>query len=211
MNDLKRDNKYLKQQNQEMAKQINELKTLSFVWNLEQRMPNKTMSSWRHSLDVIIWNFSVSRTEQMKLGSNRRIKCGNIWERSLAWTLEKLKLNEHTDYQTKAPQVRLLWNSYFTKTGILFYGHTDRKVRMTTTRIRVADKRTMNYGKDQCVWVRTFQKGLKRCGPGCSFFFKSCREAGTTAYLRYGTFVVEGQPFIYDEERGRPVPKKVYG
>ena len=38
-------------------------------------------------------------------------------------------------------------------------------------------------------------------------FLKACREAETTAYLRYDTLVVEEQPYIYDEERRRPVPK----
>ena len=39
-------------------------------------------------------------------------------------------------------------------------------------------------------------------------FLKKCHENEQNAYLRFDTLVVEGQSYVYDEVRGRPVPAK---
>ena len=37
---------------------------------------------------------------------------------------------------------------------------------------------------------------------------QKCHENKQEAYLRFDTLLVDGQPYVYDETRGRPVPVK---
>ena len=207
VNDLKRDNKYLKQQNQEMSKQINELKTSFF------RLESRTTEAERKHEHLE----AMSRRDNLKFfGIEDQEK--ETWEQSEDKVREYMRKELNLDdSEIKIERAHRLPNKSSPRPIIVkFSFYKDRETVLRAYRQKRKDDnnedtsggQTDNELRQRPVRVsEDFPERVTKMRTKLFPFLKSCREAETTAYLRYDTLVVEGQPYIYDEDRGRPVPK----
>ncbi|MEW8107368.1 MAG: hypothetical protein AB2801_20365, partial [Candidatus Thiodiazotropha endolucinida] len=214
--DLKKDNQHLKQQNERLSKQVYELS--NSVTKLEARAKE-----------------SEKKNEQLEAQSRRdNLKFYGIeedpketWEQTetklRTYLSDELQIDEssikieraHRLSSKASPRPIIAKFSFFKdKESILKTYRQKRKDRVNTETTE-ATGNTNNVDENEDSTMRNkpirvsedFPERVKNARMKLYPFLRSCHEKGTQAFLRYDTLVVDGQPYVYDYDSGRPVPQ----
>lgn len=214
--DLKKDNQHLKQQNERLSKQVYELS--NSVTKLEARAKE-----------------SEKKNEQLETQSRRdNLKFYGIeedpketWEQTetklRTYLSDELQIDEssikieraHRLSSKASPRPIIAKFSFFKdKESILKTDRQKRKDRLNTETTETTGN-TDNVDGNEHSTIRNkpirvsedFPERVKNARMKLYPFLRSCHEKGTQAFLRYDTLVVDGQPYVYDYDSGRPVPQ----
>ena len=210
--ELKHDNKQLKQQNENLSKQVSDLTTT--VICLENRMnetekKNENLEAQSRRDNLKFYGISEEPGETWDQSEE---KIRNYLSNELNIDEPRIKIERaHRLPSKSSPRPIIVKFSHFKdKDAILKAYRNKRKANQTDDSQGERDANA-NGEEEPARPVRVsedFPLRVTKARTQLYPFLKSCLENETDAYLRYDTLVVEGQPYVYDEVRGRPVPSK---
>ncbi|MCG8044708.1 MAG: hypothetical protein N0E48_03320 [Candidatus Thiodiazotropha endolucinida] len=215
--ELKKDNRQLQQQNQNLSKQVTELTTT--VIGLETRVKETEMKNERIE--------AQSRRENLKF-------YGVDDDSNETWDQSEQKIRtylrdglEIDDVNIKIERAHRLPSKSSPRPIIVKFSHfKDKDQVLKTYRIKRKERQAAvnensqagengneagNTRDSENGWVRVSEDFPVRVSKARSKlypFLKACHDKEQQAYLRYDTLVVDGQAYVYDEVRERPVPVK---
>ena len=212
--ELRNDNKQLKQQNENLSKQVNKL--ITTVICLENRM-NEAEKKNEH-LEA------QSRRDNLKFYGIEE-DADETWKQSETkirnYLTDELNVEEHDVKIERAhrlpskfsPRPIIVKFSYFKdKDAILRAYRNKRKDTQTDASNDQNEHGDNTNGERETTRLvrvsKDFPLRVTKAHTQLYPFLKSCLGNDMAAYLRYDTLVVDGQHYVYDEDRGRPVPYK---
>ena len=200
----------LKQQNASLSQQVTELTTT--VINLETRM-NETEKR-NEQLEA------QSRRENLKFYGLTDDKA-ETWEQSEEKIRSYLSTELHIEERSiKIERAHRLPSKSSPRPVIVKFSHfKDKQLVLKAYREKRKEQREAAQPDDieaqtgknaqQPVWVsEDFPLRVTKARTNLYPFMKSAHEKEKEAYLRYDRLVVEGQAYMFDNERGRPVSVK---
>ena len=212
--ELKLDNIQLKQQNETLSNQVVDLTTT--VISLETRVIETEKKN--EQLEA------QSRRENLKFyGMNE--------DEDETWDQSETKIRDYLSTELNMDEARIKIERAHRLPGkskprpiIVKFSHfKDKDAVLRKYRVKRREQQEANDGQNaqggdtegggetETNPVRIsedFPKRVTKARTNLFPFLKKCHENEQDAYLRFDTLVVDGQPYVYDEARGRPVPVK---
>lgn len=207
--DLKKDNKQLKQQNESMSRQITDLTTSiikleSRTAEIERKNEQIEAQSRRDNLKFYgIADETKESWEQSEVKIREYIKTElNIDESNV-----KIERAHRLPSKTSPRPIIAKFSFYKDKETILkAYRQKRRDERNVETAPDVDGEEAVSLQQRAVRVSEDFPERVTKARTKLFPFLKSCLENEKNAYLRFDSLVVDGQPYVYDDEMGRPVP-----
>ena len=211
--ELKLDNIQLKQQNATLSSQVMDLTTTVIgletkVLETERKNEQLEAQSRRENL-----KFYGVDEDQNETWEQSETKVRDYLSNELDMNETDIKIERAHRLPSKSkPRPIIVKFSYFKdKDAVLRKYRAKRKEREEAGDGQNAQGDGDTEGDNVTRPVRVsedFPKRVTKARTNLFPFLQKCHENEQEAYLRYDTLVVDGQPYVYDETHGRPVPVK---
>ena len=208
--ELKKDNKHLKQQNESLSQQVTELTTT--VINLETRMNeaekrNEQLEAQSRRENLKFYGFTDDKDETWEQSED---KVRTYLSNELHIDEQRMQIERAHRLNSKtSPRPIIVKFSHFKDKELVLKNYREKRKAQ-----READQQGENEGGADETAVRPvrvsedFPMRVTRARTNLYPFMKSAQEQDKEAYLRYDKLVVEDQAYVFDSDRGRPVPVK---
>ena len=208
--DLKKDNKYLKQQNESLSQQVNELTTT--VMNLETRMNdaekrNEQLEAQSRRENLKFYGFEDDQSETWEQSEN---KVRSYISNELNMDEQSIKIERaHRLFSKTSPRPIIVKFSYFKDKELVLKSYREkRKAQQDSDQIGDVEGGADENAQRPVRVSEDFPVRVTKARTNLYPFMKSAQDNEKEAYLRYDKLVVEGQAYVFDNDRGRPVPAK---